>query len=151
VNATDSAIYFRSPCALTTLRHEAPPLVAAVGVVAARGVLRLVSAPLAVFGCAADPATATASTNSRATSCARRRLCPAATRASLVTIVDIDLQPDPALAGAFDDIALALAHRPAGDEDLCAACGWHSPCPTSFDARRRLRLAFSEFCRGRVA
>lgn len=34
-----------------------------------------------------------------------------------------------------DLVAQARAHRRAGPQDLCRACGWHWPCPTFFAAR----------------
>ena len=53
-----------------------------------------------------------------------------------MTVVVLDVQPAPCdLERLTDPVDEARAHRPQGEQDLCAACGWHWPCPGFFAAR----------------
>lgn len=57
----------------------------------------------------------------------------------MVTVVLVDIRVSAAQAQAtYDPVAQARTHRPHGYEELCAACGWHWPCPAFFQARHTL-------------
>jgi hypothetical protein len=58
-----------------------------------------------------------------------------------MTAVLLDLRPTPepeAPEPAQDALAALRRHRTTEAEDLCAACGWHWPCPAYFQARHTL-------------